>query len=371
MGNPKRVLMIFTVMNRGGAETMIMNYYRKIDRNKLQFDFVVHRSQKGAYDDEIRSLGGKIYVFPPVRPQNFGKYKKLIRHFLDEHPEYSIIHSHAQELSYYFYKIAYEKGIPHIITHSHNASMLWDFKAPLRLFWRKRMFQYINHYFTCGIEAGKHYFGSKRAKETLWMPNAIDISKFKFNVTARKKIRQEFGIKDHDFVIGHIGRFTPQKNHPFILNIFKAFAARNVQAKLMLVGEEDKKKVIRAKITKSGIADLVILAGTRTDIPDILSAFDCILMPSLFEGVSVAMIEAQASGCPLITSTNVPAEVGLIPSTEFISLHANINDWVQTIEKYLEQERNPNAPEIIAQAGYDISSCAQWLTNYYLSLPEK
>lgn len=368
MNEPKRILMIFTIMDRGGAETMIMNYYRNIDRSKVQFDFVVHRPQKGAYDDEIRQLGGKIYVFPAVKPGNFKAYKKQISEFLNEHPEYTIIHSHAQELSYYFYKIAHKKGIPYIITHSHNASMLWDFKAPLRILWRKLMFRYINTYFTCGIEAGKHYFGTERAKNAILMHNAIDVERFRFKQESREKIRQEFGIADNEFVVGHIGRFTPQKNHPFLLDVFKAFVERNSCAKLILVGTEDVQKNVRHKAEGLGIADKVIFAGLRTDIPDVLSAFDCILMPSLFEGVSVAMIEEQASGCPLITSTNVPEEVGLLPSTEFISLKSDISEWVKAIEKYMNTERNANAADIIAEAGYDIKKNAQWLQDYYLSL---
>jgi len=355
-------------MDRGGAETIIMNYYRNIDRSKVQFDFVVHRSKKGAYDDEIRQLGGKIYVFPAVKPENFKIYKKQISEFLDAHPEYTIIHSHAQELSYYFYKIAHKKGVPHIITHSHNASMLWDLKAPLRLLWRKLMFKYINTYFTCGIEAGQHYFGKERAKQAILMHNAIDVNRFKFNSNSRKKIRQEFGINDDEFVIGHIGRFTPQKNHPFLLEVFKVFTERNSHARLILVGEEDSQKSVRKKAKELGLVNRIIFAGLRTDIPDILSAFDCILMPSLFEGVSVAMIEEQASGCPLITSTNVPKEVSLLPSTEFISLKAGITVWVEAMEKYLNAERTAAATDIITKAGYDIQSNALWLQDYYLSL---
>lgn len=368
MNNPIRVLMIFTIMNRGGAETMIMNYYRNIDRTKVQFDFVVHRPQQGEYDEEIKRLGGKIFVFPAVRPQNFCAYKKQIREFLDTHPEYKIIHSHAQELSFYFYKIAHEKGIPYIITHSHNASMLWDFKAPLRILWRKQMFKYINIYFTCGIEAGIHYYGKKRAQNAILMNNAIDVAQFKFNMESRKSVRKEFNIHDNDFIIGHIGRFTPQKNHLFLLEVFKAFYMRNPNAKLILVGQEDDKKVVREKADRLGIINQIIFTGIRKDIPALLSAFDCILMPSLFEGLSVAMVEEQCSGLPLITSTNVPSEVKLLPSTEFISLKAGISTWVNTLEKYLNAPRNSNAADIISKAGYDIKLNAIKLQNFYLSL---
>lgn len=367
MNQPVRVLNLFTIMNRGGAETMIMNYYRNIDRTKVQFDFIVHRSQKGEYDDEIRNLGGQIFIFPAVRPNNFCAYKKQIREFLDTH-EYRIIHSHTQELSYYFYKIAHEKGVPYIITHSHNASMLWDFKAPLRLLWRKLMFKYINIYFTCGIEAAVHYYGKKRAQRAILMKNAIDVDRFKFNMESRIKIRKEFNICDGEFIIGHIGRFTPQKNHFFLLDVFKAFYERNKNTRLILVGEEDDKKVVREKARRLGIINRIIFTGIRKDIPDLLSAFDCVLMPSLFEGFSVAMLEEQSSGLPLITSSNVPSEIGLLPSTEFVSLKAGIETWVTTLEKYLKIPRDPNATNIISKAGYDIKANAVKLQNFYLSL---
>lgn len=368
MQEPIRVLMLFTIMDKGGAETMIMNYYRIINRAKVQFDFVVHRSKPGAYDEEIRQLGGKIYVFPPVHPLQFGKYKAQISQFLDEHPEYKIIHSHCQELSYYFYKIAHQKGIPYIITHSHNASMLLDFKAPLRIWWRKMMFRYINIYFTCGIEAGKHYYGVKRAKKAILMRNAIDVDRFRFNLEWRIEKRKEFRVNDDWFVIGHVGRFSLQKNHSLILKIFKAFTNKYPTSLLVLVGEEDSEHAIRTKAERLGIIDKVRFMGSRSDIPQLLSGFDCILMPSLFEGVSVAMIEEQASGVPLITSTNVPKEVGLLPSTEFHSLNADVNEWVDAIAKYRKIPRIANAGEIITKAGYDIRTNANWLQEYYLSL---
>lgn len=365
---PIRVLMIFTIMNRGGAETMIMNYYRNIDRTKVQFDFVVHRPEKGAYDDEIRKLGGRIFVFPAVRPSNFSKYKKQIRAFLDKHPEYTIIHSHAQELAYYFYKIAYEKGVPYIITHSHNASMLWDIKAPLRILWRKIMFKYINVYFSCGQEAAKHYYGRKRAQQSILMHNAINVEDFKYNESSRCKIRKEWKISENEYVIGHVGRFSKQKNHPFILKVFDSFLKKHPNSRLMLVGEEDNKQTIRERAKELGIEKRVIFAGLRADIPEILSALDCILMPSLFEGVSVAMIEEQASGLPLITSDKVPNEVGLLPSTEFIPLEADINVWVSELEKYRNIPRNRSAIDVVRHAGYDIKTNAAKLQEYYLTL---
>lgn len=360
--------MLFTIMDKGGAETMIMNYYRNIDRSKVQFDFAVHRTKTGAYDDEIKSLGGKIYYFPAVRPWTFGEYKRKISQFLDEHPEYRIIHSHCQELSYYFYKIAQKKGVPYIITHSHNASMLWDYAAPLRIYWRKRMFKYINIYFTCGKGAAIHYYGKELAKKATLMPNAIDVEKFRFNKDWRKDKRNELGIDDKTFVVAHIGRFTPQKNHPFLLKIFKTFTEKYPNSVLVLVGGEDKDGKFRTFAKNNGIKDKVKIIGSRSDISQLLSAFDCIVMPSLFEGVSVAMIEEQASGIPLITSTNVPKEVGLLKSTEFYSLKANVSDWVDAISKYMSTPRIDNAPDIVAEAGYDIKTNAKWLQDYYLSL---
>ena len=155
IGYPYRVLNMFTIMDRGGAETMVMNYYRHIDRTKVKFDFLVHREQRGAYDDEIEALGGRIYRMCPIYPQNFARYERDIRVFFQEHPEYKIVHSHMSELGYFAFREATEQDIPVRICHAHNAPHGFDMKMIMRTYFKKRMMPYLTHLFMCGLESGR------------------------------------------------------------------------------------------------------------------------------------------------------------------------------------------------------------------------
>ena len=221
MAEPVRVLMLFTILNRGGAETMVMNYYRHIDRSRLQFDFVVHREERGAYEDEIEQLGGRIYRMMPLRPWTFGQYKRQIKQFFDEHPEYRIIHGHCSELGYFFYREASKRGVPVIIAHGHNSRADYDLKWPWRTWLKYRMRPYLTHRFTCGEEAAVWLFGKQGAKTAIRQRNAIDTAMFHYNETDGKQKRKELGIATDTMIVGHIGRFERQKNHPFVVKVFQ------------------------------------------------------------------------------------------------------------------------------------------------------
>lgn len=175
-----RVLNLFTIMNRGGAETMVMNYYRNINREKIQFDFMVHRQEEGAYEQEIRELGGKIYRMIPIYPQNFRKYEKMICDFFDAHDEYDIIHSHMSELGYFVLKEAKKRGVPVRICHAHNAPHGWDLKMFMRTYFKWQIKKYYTHMFVCGIESGDWLFGKKNRDKFIMQNNAIDAEKFKY-----------------------------------------------------------------------------------------------------------------------------------------------------------------------------------------------
>lgn len=218
-----RVLQCVNDMHRAGLETMLMNYYRNIDRSKIQFDFLTHRPHKSDYDDEILSLGGKVYYAPRLYPQNYPKYFKWMEQFFKEHPEYKIVHSHIDAMSYLPLKAAKKAGIPVRIAHSHNTSIDKDFKYILKQYFRSRINSVTTDFCACGEEAGKFLFGDVRY--TI-IPNAINISKFLFDPEIRRKKREELNIKN-EFVIGHVGRLSYQKNHKFLVQIFKEFVSQN------------------------------------------------------------------------------------------------------------------------------------------------
>ena len=216
MTEPIRILNLFTIMNRGGAETMVMNYYRNIDRTKVQFDFMVHRQERGAYDDEIEALGGRIFRMPPVRPWTASSYRKTVRKFYQEHPEYKVIHAHMSELGYYDFQEAKRAGVPVRICHAHNRPYGIDLKSPIRWYYKTRMMPHITHMFMCGQESGDWLFGKKNSDAFIQLNNAIDAGVYAFDATKREKIRASLGLKNA-LVIGHVARFNPQKNHTFLI----------------------------------------------------------------------------------------------------------------------------------------------------------
>ena len=292
---PIRVLHIVTIMNRGGLETMLMNYYRNIDRKKIQFDFVVHRSEKGAYDDEIMSLGGRILHVPPIQLKNILSYKKTLGAIFIDNPEYRIVHSHIDSLSALPLYIAKKTGVPIRIAHSHNSNFDTDSKKIIRNL-AKRLIKYqATDIVGCSTDAIKFMFGNS-AKDYRLISNAVDVTQFGFDQKIRIRIRKEFNYNDDDFIVGHVGRFEAQKNHDYLLEIFNEVFRLNNHAKLMLVGDGLLKKQIEAKAKELGISSKVIFTGNRTDVSYLMQAMDVFLMPSLYEGLPVVAIEAQISG---------------------------------------------------------------------------
>jgi glycosyltransferase involved in cell wall biosynthesis len=361
-----RILQLFTILNRGGAETMVMNYYRHIDRNKIQFDFAVHRREKGAYEDEIHSLGGKIYRFLPLHPKNFIVYKKQISKFFDEHPEYHIIHGHVSELGYFFYKEAYKRKIPCIIMHAHNTSMDMDLKAPFRYFFIHASRKYLSHYFSCSQKAFYWYFGKNTNKKNYILNNAIDAEKFLYDKYASTTIKKKLSI-DNKFVIGNVARFSAQKNHLFLIEIFSKIYKKNKNAILALVGDGNLRPKIEARAKSLHIEDAILFLGIRSDIPELMQSFDVFLFPSLYEGLGVALIEAQAAGLKCIVSTGVPEEAAIIPDlVDFISLEKSASYWADAILKYANGYERENTHQELIKAGYNIKNNAKWLENFYL-----
>lgn len=362
--------MLFTILNRGGAETMVMNYYRHIDRTKVQFDFVVHREERGAYEDEIEQLGGRIYRFMPLRPWTISQYKREIHQFFDEHSEYQIIHGHCSELGYFFYKEASKRGVPVIIAHAHNSRADYDIKWIWRTWLKHRMRPYLTHCFTCGTEAAKWLFGNEGTKTAVLQRNAIDTKAFQFDEAARVQKREELGINENMLVIGHIGRFEHQKNHSFAIKIFQCFHAKHPDSTLLLIGSGgDREPTIRKLVADLHLEQFVAFLGSRNDIPQLLCAMDLFLFPSLMEGLPLSLLEAQCSGLPCVISDGVPQEACMTDLTTHLSLHNNkVEDWVKAIIKQYEihRDRSVYASQVVA-AGYDIVQNAQWLENYYLT----
>lgn len=349
-------------MNRGGLETMIMNYYRNIDRTKVQFDFLVHRFDKANYDDEILSLGGKIYHLPNLNP--FSKeYLKSLDEFFKNHREYKIVHSHLDCMSAIPLNAAKKYGVPIRIAHAHSSNQIKDLKYPLKLYYKTKISKYATHLFACSEEAGKWMFNTN---QFFVLPNAIDANLYSFSEEKRNEIRNELQL-NNQLVIGHVGRFTSVKNHAFIIDIFNELHKIKPESVLLLAGTGNLMNDIKDKVNKLNLSDNVKFLGLRSDIPDLMQAIDVFVFPSLYEGLPVTLVEAQASGLPCIISDKIPIECKKTDLVKQISLDKSAKQWAEVLLESSKIERKNTYNEIVS-SGFDIQSNATKLQEYYMKL---
>ncbi|MGG3943979.1 glycosyltransferase family 1 protein [Peribacillus psychrosaccharolyticus] len=360
---PIRILQVVTIMNRGGLETMLMNYYRQIDRSKIQFDFMVHRAVPGHYDEEIIKLGGRIFNMPPIKPGNYRKYFRLLDQFFTTKREYKVVHSHINENSSFVLRAAKKAGVPGRIAHSHLSNLGLDIKLPFRLYAKSTMRDYPSDYFACSKNAGKWLFGGEiAANELTVLNNAVHAKKFTFNQTSRLVTRKNLGITN-ELVIGHIGRFEKQKNQKFLIDIFYELQKTQPKSLLLLVGEGQLKRSIEKKVKSLGLTKKVRFLGVREDIPNLLHAMDLFLFPSLFEGLPVVLVEAQAAGVQCLVSNSITKESDITGSLGFMSLKESPEKWTQKILS-MSYKHSENI-DLMTKKGYDTTANAKWLADFY------
>lgn len=365
---PKRVLLVFGRLNRGGAETMAMNIYRNIDRSKLQFDFMVHTTDKCDYDDEILSLGGRIYAVPRYNIANHFKYKKCWDAFMKQHPEYKIVHAHMSGSAGVFLPICKKYGC-YVISHSHTVApknglrqvVVNSFRYPLR--------HISNYMFGCSDQAGEWMFGKKAVKKSNYatLKNGIDIETFAFSPEKRKRIREELNIEDK-FVICNVARFDVAKNHLFLIDIFNELYKQNSNSILLLVGDGTLRGDIEKKIAEYNLQDSVILTGVRPDVDALLSASDVFAMPSAFEGLPVSLIEAQTNGLHIVATDVISPEIHITDLVELYSTQKGAKEWADILLKYSDGYKRKNTADKIIAAGYDIKTSAKQLEEFYLNI---
>lgn len=361
---PIRVLQVVTIMNRGGLETMLMNYYRKLDRSKIQFDFIVHREERGDYDDEIEALGGKIFRMCPIKPGNYRKYFKELDKFFLEHKEYNVVHSHINENSGFVLRAAKKYNIPCRIAHSHVSGLGFDYKYIFRQYARIILRNKPTHLFACSKEAGKWLFGEEKINtQVSILNNAINLEDFNYNEETRDKLREELGIQDK-LVIGHVGRFSPSKNHEFLIDIFNEVYKSNSESVLLLVGTGKVEEEIKNKVKNYNLQDSVVFLGLRSDINKLMNAMDIFVFPSKFEALPVVLIEAQSVGLKCIASTGVPEEVNISNTVDFISLNQDAKHWASRIIYCNKTHKNNTS--IIKEKGFDIEDNINYLSKLYM-----
>ncbi|TYP75667.1 glycosyltransferase family 1 protein [Paenibacillus methanolicus] len=355
-----RVLHFVGSMDCGGQETMIMNFYRNIDRSKVQFDFVVNDGGPYFYEEEIKTLGGNMHRVAP-KGRTFVKNLLSIKKVIAD-GGYNIVHLHTSHaisvINLLLFRLA---GVKVIIAHSHT-----NFGTHVFIHRMIRpLIKYVaNHYFACSDEAGTWLFGKQLADLKI-LKNSIDSQHFTYSEQKRKEIRQKLGI-DSKFVVGHIGRLTRAKNHFFILETFKEIYNKNNNAILLLCGEGELKEQLLEKTEQLGLARAVFFLGLRSDTAELLQSMDVFLFPSLYEGLGIAAIEAQAAGLKVIASENVPRIVKITNLVDFISLKQPPETWADAAIRAIGRER-PNTHEDIVKAGYDVKDSATWLENFYIT----
>lgn len=354
-----RILHVVTHMNRGGLETMLMNYYRNVDRTQIQFDYLTHREYEGDYGEEIKSLGGRIYHLPVLNPFSI-KYKAALDQFFLKHTEYSIIHVHQDCMSSVILKSAWKHGVKVRIAHSHNSSQDKNLKYLLKMYYRKKIPRYATQLFACSKEAGRWMFGNE---DFYVLNNAIDSEQYVFDLKKRSEIRKSFGIEDNEILVGHVGRFCYPKNHSYLLDIFNAIQEK-APAKLFLIGDGELRHKIEEKIAGYGLGRKVIMTGVRSDVADLMQAMDIFVFPSLYEGLPVTLVEAQAAGIPCLISDRVPAESMITALVHQIPLNQPFNVWADMAVKYSHSHRKDTSNEI-KKANFDIKQNAEWLQRYY------
>jgi glycosyltransferase involved in cell wall biosynthesis len=366
MGGPIRVLHVVVNMNRGGAETLIMNLYRNIDRSKVQFDFLT--CKKGVFDSEITRLGGRIYRIPYVTEIGHRKYIKSLDYFFRVHKNYKIVHSHMDKMSGFILRSAAKVKIPFRIAHSHSTRSQGGVISRLYKWYAGNfIFRNATHFMACSQKSAEWLFLEK-ANKALIVKNAIDCDQFMYSSLQREKIRKAFSINKNTFVVGHVGRFDHPKNHIFLIDIFKRILDVHKDSLLILIGDGELKNLVKNKVNDLRLQEHVRFLGVRNDVHLLYQAMDVFVFPSLYEGLPVTLIEAQSSGLPCLVSDHITEEVDMgIKAIRYLSLNNKMN-WVESINSVRNKERIKETKLPFIQKGYEITDTAYSTQQLYLNL---
>lgn len=362
---PLRILIIDGKLICGGVESFIMNIYRLVDKEKIQFDFLVHYAGDFYYDDEVKKLGGKIYKLTFRDDNNIFKYKRDLRNFFYSHPEYQIVWGHMDGLASIYLKIAKQYGVKTTICHSHITRPEYSVKGLIKKILRKNTWKYSDYRFACSSEAGRYLYGNHPYR---LIHNAIDVKKFSFNEDVRERIRKIHNWQDK-IVIGHIGRFFEQKNHNFLIKIFYRLSLLNDDFVLCLCGDGDNKVLIEEQVRKMNLDNKVVFTGNISNVNEYYQAFDFFVMPSLYEGLPVTGVEAQTSGLKCIFSNTISSEINLVPeNVSFLPIKEDdIDQWVEEIIKNLKYCRK-DCSNLIKASGYSVESLVNDISSFMESV---
>lgn len=355
----KRVLHVVNRMAYGGIETFIMNVYRNIDRNKIQFDFAVHTDIPGDYDNEIRDLGGNIYYFMSRRNGILKYYRDWNQFLKINSNKYTAIHMHVSSLTTIEPIIVAKKyNIKNRLIHAHSTLQEGKIHQVLNKFNKNRVVKYATNLIACSEKAGNYVFGNNKYEI---INNGIDIEKFKFNEIKRKEIRKKFNIKDNETAYVNIGRLIELKNQKYLLNIFEEIYKQDKLSKLFIIGKGELKETLENMINELSLNQYVTLLENRNDISDILQGMDIFILPSIYEGLPIVAVEAQCSGLKCFISKNITKEVKLTNLVEFIDIN---NSYKNTAKQIMENKnyvrRNVQEKNL---SSFNIKDISKYLVN--------
>ena len=367
MLEPIRVLHMIGSLNIGGSQSMIINLHKAIDKTKVQFDYIIDHPGHLYYESVVKSLGGKIFEFPTFKGHNFLEIRKAWKQFFKEHPEYKILHSHVRSYASLYLPIAKKAGLKTII-HSHSTSNGNGMGSVV-----KRIMQYplrwqADYFFGCSKDAGAWLFGNKVVNSSNYhiLQNAIDTEQYSFNPEIRKEYREKLGLGNKKTFI-HVGRFHPAKNHPFLLNIFSEIHKQDPNTVLLLAGDGELRPEIEKQIMSLDLQKDVVLLGSRSDVPKLLQAADCFLFPSIWEGLPITVVEAQAAGLPCVVSANITKEVCFSELVKCLPIDKGVGCWKDLMVNIPAKK---DVKVQIMNAGFDIQYTANNLLNFYLNIFE-
>lgn len=364
---PVRILHVFAWFNQGGIENFIMNVYRNIDRSKIQFDFAFPINKKGYFDEEVNSLGGRIYFFDSEKI-SVGNYYRNLKRIINDYGPYTVVHSHVYYYSGIVLLIARLCGINIRIAHSHD-TVKGRKPTLLRKLYEKIMRRAIKinatDLLSCSNLAGQYVFGNKSLYKVLY--NGIDLDRFSFKQKNRIKIRKDLGISDEHKLILNVGRFTEQKNHDFLIEVFKEILDRNLDYRLLMIGTGPLEDEIRGKIEAYGFLDKCFFLHNIQNTEDYYCASDVFLLPSRYEGMGIVCMEAQATGLPSLLSTEVPKEISVTDIVHYLNLNDSVGEWASEVMALANKSvKRNNYSERLRDTSFDVDRTVMDLTNIYL-----
>ena len=371
MGKQVRVLHVLGTTNLGGAESRIMDLYRHIDREKIQFDFLIHTTKEGFFDREIKQLGGNIYYLPSFRVYNYFAYKKACKAFFASHNEFQMVQGHMTSTASIYLPVAKKAGVPVTIAHARSAGVDKGLKGWITKFLRRNLHRKCDYMFSCSDLAASAVFGEKQYKEgkVVFVPNAVDTKDFAPDEHMREKIRREYGL-ENSFVIGHVGRFHYAKNHEFILNIFAEVLKQNKQAMLFLLGDGPRRQEMEEKAAELGIKERVIFAGNQNPVAPYYQAMDAFLFPSRFEGMPGTVVEAQAAGLPCLIADTITTQVKVTELVTFLSLAQDAELWAEQLNRIATErkmQKNTETEIDLSKTNYDVNYQVKQYEQFYLT----